>query len=143
LIAVITGTSIQTAFRRLVAGMVTVCLLCTGFARTGAGVARAQTHTRVPSSAAASEPAPAPLERSDHFLRDAIPAATFAAAQPDTTADDFVLPEEKSKGQIAKEIAVWVLAAAFVAFFIVKVFIENDDEPVSSDDGGKDVPPPQ
>lgn len=111
-----------------------VCLLGAGFP---ASIARARTNTRVH---AAAEPDAAPA---DHFLRDSIPATSFAAAQPDTTDDEFVLPEEKETKQIVKEIAVWVLAAAFVAFFIVKVFIEEDDEPGDDDDDGKDIPPPQ
>lgn len=100
--------------------------------------ARAQTNMRVEAS-----PEPAARPADDHFLRDSIPATSFAAAQPDTTEDDFVLPEEKSKGQLAKEIAIWVIAAAFVAFFIVKVFIQEDEEPDDDDDGGKDIPLPQ
>lgn len=134
----ITRTSIGIAFRRIVAGTVTVCLLGLTFPSSGIRSACAQAHTRVQ---AAAEPEARPAD--DHFLRDSIPATSFAAAQPDTTDDDFVLPEEKDKKQLAKEIAVWVIAAAFVAFFIVKVFIEEDDEPAADDGNGKDVPPPQ
>ena len=114
-----------------------VCLLSTGFSRAGLASARAQANTRV--QAAAPDPAPA----NDHLLRDTIPATSFATDPPDTTDDDFVLPEEKSKKQLAKEIAIWTIAVAFVAFFIVKVFIEDDDEPADDDGNGKDVPPPQ
>jgi hypothetical protein len=134
---VITRTSIGCLFRQIIAGTVMVCLLSTGLWRTGFADARAQANTRVHAAA----PAPAPA--SDHFLRDSIPATSFAADPPDTTDDDFVLPEEKSKKQLAKEIAIWTLAVAFVAFFIVKVFIEDDDEPADDGGGGKDVPPPQ
>jgi len=89
------------------------------------------------ASAADARPA------NDHFLRDSIPATSFAADPPDTSGDDFVLPEEKSEKQLAKEIAIWVVAAAFDAFFIIKVFIQEDDEPPPDDDGGKDIPPPE
>lgn len=130
-----THTSICTALRRVTAGTVVVCLLGAGFPVSA--TARARAHARV---YAAAEPGPAPADQ--RFLRDAIPA-TFAAAQPDTTDDEFVLPEEKETRQLVKEIAVWVVAAAFVAFFIVKVFIEEDDEPGDDDDNGKDIPPPQ
>ncbi|HEX6790115.1 MAG TPA: hypothetical protein VF247_02285 [Candidatus Krumholzibacteria bacterium] len=142
----ITRTSIGTAARRLVAGTVTVCLLGAGFSRTGVVESHAQANTRVyPAVVAAPDPAPAPAPRagSEHFLRDAIPAASFAAAEPDTTDDDFVLPEEKSRSQLVKEIAVWVLAAAFVAFFIVKVFIQEDDEPADDGNNGKPIPLPE
>lgn len=134
---VITHTSIGCTLRRCVAGTVAVCLLSAGFSRTGPGSARAQANTRVYAAADDARPG------NDHFLRDSIPATSFAADPPDTSADDFVLPEEKSKKQLAKEIAIWAVAAAFVAFFIVKVFIQEDDEPPPDDDGGKDVPPPQ
>ena len=141
----ITRTSIGTSARRFVAGTVTVCLLATGVARTGVCDARADTNTRVGTTAAAPDPAPAPEPRagSDHFLRDAVPAAGFAAVEPDTTDGDFVLPEEKSRSQLVKEIAVWVLVAAFVAFFIVKVFIQDDDEPADDGGNGKDIPRPE
>jgi hypothetical protein len=132
---VITHTSSGCTFRRIVAGTVSVCLLAMYLPPPAA---RAQTNIRVQ---AAAEPAARPAD--DHFLRDSIPASSFAADPPDSTDDDFVLPEEKSKKQIAKEIAIWTIAAAFVAFFIIKVFIEEDDEPADDDDGGKDIPPPE
>lgn len=127
-------TSIGVAYRRVVAGTVVLCLLSTIFSATGAVPARAQANGRV---VAAAQPDP-----DEHFLRDAVPASS-ALAPPDTTDDDFVLPEEKSKGQIAKEIAIWTIAAAMVAFFIVKVFIEKDKTTSSGGSNGKDVPPPQ
>jgi hypothetical protein len=136
---VFTQTSIGCIFRRTITGTVTVCLLGMTLPPARPGHAYAQTDTR---ARAAAEPGPtAPTV---HFLRDAIPATAFAAEPPDTIdEDDFVLPEEKDKKQLAKEIAIFVLAAAFVAFFIVKVFIEEDDEGDDDDDGGKVVPPPQ
>ena len=101
-------------------------------------VARAQTNIRVQAS-----PEPVARPADDHFLRDSIPASSFVADPPDSTDEDFVLPEEKSMKQLAKEIAIWTIAAAFVAFFIIKVFIQEDDEPADDDDGGKDIPPPE
>jgi len=136
--AVITRTWIGGTFRRGIVGTVTLCLLGTGFPRPGVRAACAQANKRA-VSAAAPEAKPA----DDHFLRDSIPATSFAAAPPDTAGDDFVLPEEKEKKQIAKEIAVWVIAAAFVAFFIIKVFIEKDDEPADDGGNGKPIVPPE
>jgi len=117
---------------------VTVCLL--GMALPPAGTSRAQAQTNMRVQAAA-EPEASPTV--DHFLRDSIPATSFALEPPDSTDDDFVLPEEKDKKQLATEIAVFVIAAAFVAFFIVKVFIEKDDEPADDGGNGKDIPPPE
>jgi hypothetical protein len=121
-----------------VAGFLTPCLLCLGFPRTGVPAAHAQTNMRVQQAA---EPEARPAD--DHFLRDSIPATMAALDPPDTTDDDFLLPEEKSKKKIVKEILIWTIAAAFVAFFIVKVFIDHDDDPAKDGGNGKDVPPPQ
>jgi hypothetical protein len=129
-------TSIGCTFRRFVAGTVIVCLLATGLPPIAQGGEGVRTETGV-------QYAQAPASAGEHFLRDAIPAASMALAQPDTTDDDFVLPEEKDNKSLIKEIAIWTLAAAFVAFFIVKVFIEEDDEGDDDDNNGKDVPPPQ
>ena len=55
---------------------------------------------------------------------------SYAYALSDTAGYDF--PEENEKGtmQIVKEVALWVVIAGFVAFFIVKVFLQGDtDEP--------------
>jgi hypothetical protein len=89
--------------------------------------------------------APEPHARpaGDHFLRDAVPATMMASDPPDTTDDGFTLPEEKSKKQLVKEIALWTLVAAFIAFFIVKVFIDKDEESGDSGSNGKPIPPPQ
>jgi hypothetical protein len=38
---------------------------------------------------------------------------------------------------------MWVLIASFVAFFIVKVFIEKDNSSTSSGNNGKPITPPQ
>ena len=76
---------------------------------------------------------------SSYFLRDAVPSAGFAA-EPEDTTDDYFLPEEKDTKKLVWEIAAWVVGAAIVAFFIIKVFIE-EDEPEPTDDGnGKDPP---
>jgi hypothetical protein len=118
--------------------MVSVCLLCMGFPQPGVRAARAETHMRVQRSAGAdAQPA------SDHFLRDALPATIMASDPPDTTGDGFVLPEEKSKKKLAKEIAVFVIVAAFVAYFIVKVFIEKDNQSADTGSNGKPITPPQ
>ena len=136
--AVIKHTWIGCAFRRVVVGAISVCLVATGFSAHGAGSARAQAHMRVEA-----DPRPAAAPSNDHFLRDTIPATLAASAPPDTTDDGFTLPEEKSKKQLTREIVMWVFVAAFVAFFIVKVFIEKDNSSTSSGNNGKPITPPQ
>jgi hypothetical protein len=67
------------------------------------------------------------------------PAATSAFAFSDTTEFDF--PDE-DRSHLARDITIFVIVSAFVAFFIVKVFIEDDPEeprvPVGT--GGKGTP---
>lgn len=130
---------IPLAVRRTIAGAMSVCLIVTGFPAHGPRSAGAQTNTRVQSATSADDAAPA----ADHFLRDAIPVTLAAATPPDSTDDDFVLPEEKGKKQLVKEIALFVVVAAFVAYFIVKVFIEEDNSSTESGSNGKPVNPPR
>lgn len=75
----------------------------------------------------------------EHFLRDAVPTAGFAS-EPEDTTDDFFLPEEQDTKKLVWEIAAWVVGATLVAFFIIKVFIEEDTEEPEDDGGGKPGP---
>ena len=63
--------------------------------------------------------------------------ALNAYADPDTS--EFEFPGEENE-HLARDITVWVIAASFVAFFIVKVFIEDsDDEPEDTSPPGKQI----
>ena len=66
----------------------------------------------------------------DHFLR-------FSYSQPDTTTFEF--PEEERE-HLIRDISIFLIASVFIAFFIVKVFIEDDDEVVEEGPPGKDIP---
>jgi hypothetical protein len=132
---------ITQAFKRALVLLVSICLVSSGIpGNTRAGDARGDADARP----AAAEPTAVPAAPSadDHFLRDAVASAGFAAQPPDTVDDDFFLPEETDKKKLYRDIAVFVIAAAFVAFFIIKVFIEKDEEPAEDDGNGKDIPPP-
>ena len=63
-----------------------------------------------------------------------------AYAFGDTT-DDYEFPEEEESKHVWRDVALWVIVAGFVAFFIVKVFLEGDEDESNTDDGGKDIPP--
>jgi hypothetical protein len=124
-----------------VAIVVSVCLVATGTPASGAPGGRASAQAAARCAAADPQPSPRPVD--EHFLRDAIPAPSEAVEPPDTTGDDeFTLPEEKDKKKLYREIAVFIVASAFVAYFIIKVFIEKDP-PASEKPGGKPVPLPQ
>jgi hypothetical protein len=66
-------------------------------------------------------------------------AGNFGAtyAQPDTTVFEF--PEEENK-HLIRDITVFVIAAAFVGYFLVKVFLEGDTEEEEEEDNGKTIP---
>ena len=73
------------------------------------------------------------------YAQQAVPGR-YNGAYADTSGYDF--PEEpKEEGSVWKEVAIWVGVAAFVAFFVIKVFIEGDKDVPATDDGGKDIPP--
>lgn len=59
-------------------------------------------------------------------------------AMADTT--DYEFPEEEEQRNLVKEVALWVIVAGFVAFFIIKVFLEGDTDEGQSGNGGKVVP---
>jgi hypothetical protein len=71
-------------------------------------------------------------------LRHAIPA-TGGFAQPDSTEFDF--PEDENK-HLVRDITVFLIASVFVAYFIIKVFLEEDKTEDDGDDGGNGKPPP-
>lgn len=85
------------------------------------------------ADAAAGASSDSSREVGDQFLRFGY------AHQPDSTTT-FEFPEEENE-HLHRDILIFVIASAFVAFFIVKVFIEEDEEPQDEGGGGKDIPP--
>ena len=71
-------------------------------------------------------------------LRYAIPA-TGGFADPDSTEFDF--PDDENK-HLVRDITVFVIASVFVAIFIIKVFLEEDEPEDDGGDGGNGKPPP-
>jgi hypothetical protein len=63
--------------------------------------------------------------------------AMRAYARSDTT--EFEFPEEDRK-HLVRDVTVFVLVSVFVAYFIVKVFIQEDEEAPAEPPGGKPVP---
>lgn len=66
-------------------------------------------------------------------------AIGHAFAFGDTTEYEF--PEEEEAKGLWKDVALWVIVAGFVAFFIIKVFLEGEKDEAPEDDGGKEIPP--
>ncbi len=127
-------------------GRVLAIVLCvTTVAAPWPRAARAASPAAAPAHAAPLDSgAPAtrdtvPIPTQPHFLRDAVPSAGFASAPEDTTDEGF-LPEEHNTRKLVWDIAAWVVGAALVAFFIIKVFIEKDPDQPSGGGGTKPDP---
>ena len=62
-----------------------------------------------------------------------------AFARGDSTGYEF--PEDEDDDHLIRDVAVFLVVATFLAFFIVKVFIEGDEADPPVDTGGKEIPP--
>jgi len=67
------------------------------------------------------------------------PDALGTYALQDTTEYDF--PEEEDQKRLWRDVALWVIVAGFVAFFVIKVFLEGEKDETEEDEGGKPIPP--
>ena len=66
-------------------------------------------------------------------------AMSYALAQPDTTEGGFEFPEEE-KSHLWRDVAIFVIVSAFVAYFVIKVFLEGDTDEETGEEGGKPIP---
>jgi len=67
-------------------------------------------------------------------------AMSYALAQTDTTEGGFEFPEEE-KSHLVRDVIIFVVVSAFVAYFVIKVFLEGDTDDDGGDDGGgKPIP---
>jgi hypothetical protein len=131
--------------KRCIVLTVAAAIIVTGLPRPSAVAAPVAHGSRTAGEAAAWHAAPAPV--STATVADAVSAGVpvlalggleSAGAEPDTT--EFEFPDEDKK-HLARDITVWLIASAFVAFFIVKVFIEKDEEtPPDNKPPGKTIP---
>jgi hypothetical protein len=65
---------------------------------------------------------------------------SYGYALSDTIGYEFPDEEEKGTFQLIKEVALWLVVAGFVAFFIIKVFLQGDTDEQDSRPPGKVVP---
>lgn len=86
------------------------------------------------ASAAEAANTASPTNRPSPLLRS-IPAFR---SQPDST--ETLLFEEDEERNLVKEITVWIIGAAFVGYFIVKVFLEGDTEETVQEKPKKEIP---
>jgi hypothetical protein len=70
------------------------------------------------------------------------PSYSFLAnsAPADTTELEFPIEEEENRKHLIRDIGIFIVVSAFLAFFIVKVFIEEEEEAPPPEDPGKEIP---
>jgi hypothetical protein len=129
------------AAKRSIVFLVVVCFLSCCVPVRGAVTMGAPTaDAAVSSMGTTSQPATQGTTLAD-AVHSGVPVLTLGAlaayADPDTT--EFEFPEDENK-HLVRDITVWAIAAAFVGFFIIKVFIEEDEEtPTDDSPPGKQI----
>jgi hypothetical protein len=119
------------------------CIIAAGLPRRAPATAALRGGASSPDSAASLDldtagnpPAPSSRHRVPGAPVLAL-GALNAYADPDTS--EFQFPEDDSE-TLVRDITVWVIASAFVAYFIIKVFLEEeDDEPEDEGPPGKRI----
>jgi hypothetical protein len=67
-------------------------------------------------------------------------AFLHSSAAADTTELEFPEEEEEKREHLIRDIGIFVVVSAFLAYFLVKVFLEGDEEEPPPDDDGKVIP---
>jgi hypothetical protein len=122
--------------RRVLVFTVAACLVAGAIPRpaVGAGTLRR-------GADSASDAAAMATENGASIVDSAVPELAFgalAATEPPDSSE-FEFPDDGNK-HLVRDITVWVIASAFVAYFIIKVFLEEDeDEPVDDGPPGKQI----
>ncbi|UCH85500.1 MAG: hypothetical protein JSW50_07375 [Candidatus Latescibacterota bacterium] len=62
------------------------------------------------------------------------------SAAADTTDLEFPEDEEESRKHLVRDISIFLIASAFLAFFLIKVFLEGEEEEPPPEDDGKQIP---
>jgi hypothetical protein len=68
-------------------------------------------------------------------------AFLHGSAAADTTDLEFPEEEEEDTKHVFRDVGIFIVVSAFLAFFLVKVFIEGDEEEAPPEDNGKEIPP--
>lgn len=90
----------------------------------------------------AARPAASDDQKTPFTLSGWEPSAGFLAASAlaDTTETDFPEDEEEGKKHLVRDVGVFLIVSVFVAYFVIKVFLEGDTDQPPPDDGGKVIP---
>jgi len=89
----------------------------------------------------ATAEAPFPIGRSsaEEAARPNFGSASYARS--DTTGYEFPDEEQSNTKKLIKDVAVWVVVAGFVAYFMIEVFLRGDTDQTPAPKQGKDIPP--
>ncbi len=119
-----------------VVGVTFLCLTCC----SGAPALGNRRGSR--SADEAARPAASDDEKTAFTLSGWEPSAGFLAASAlaDTTDTEFPEVEEEGRKHLVRDIGVFLIVSAFVAYFVIKVFLEGDTDQPPPDDGGKVIP---
>jgi hypothetical protein len=101
----------------------------------------------VPSPALESAELPSGKPTSDEAaaptlpVRNVLPFGALGEAYAFSDTTDYEFPEEEEEKGVWKDVALWVVVAGFVAFFVIKVFLEEEKDEPPKEEGGKEIPP--
>jgi hypothetical protein len=110
-----------------------VFLLSAAMLGVTARPARSQPEWRGGKRTAGEAAAPGPVAAPGFAARDALDWA-----YADTT--DYEFPEDEERKHLWRDVALWVVVAGFVAYFVIKVFLEEEPDGPTPEDPGKDPP---
>ncbi len=127
-------------FFRVTVFVVCGSLLCLTWPRAPLAGESVVEGARTPSEAAGVE-IPKNTDRLFNFLNWR-PAPSFLAASAfaDTTDLEFPEDEEVNQKNLVRDVSIFIVASAFVAFFLIKVFLEGDTQEPPPDDNSKPIP---
>jgi hypothetical protein len=66
----------------------------------------------------------------------------FAESRPDTLSGRGFTPDDENENHLVRDIGVFLIVSVFVAYFLIKVFLEGETEDNPPASGGKVVPNP-
>lgn len=68
------------------------------------------------------------------------PAFFSGGAAADTTELEFPEEEDESHKHLVRDVGIFIVVSAFLAYFLVKVFLEGEEEEPPPEDNGKQIP---